>query len=187
MGLSIEQTGLYTSERHEQARRDGKLTAGQAAAIIRARLGSKVSAKETVSAFGILFGCEPEWHHSGFYRPQGGRRKTMGRTFFFSIDQIEELISRWPEVAQRREEAATIEAKKATTMVKGFYYKWRQDYGGYRGKKRNYKVLQSYEGIEADAPRNFQVCSDEQHEAVKAAVGRAYYGWDEPTLSEFTL
>lgn len=185
MGLSIEQTGRYTSERHEQARRDGKPTAGQAAAIITARIGCKISAKDTVSAFIILFGCEPEWHHSGFYRPQGGRRKTMGRTFFFTVEEIEELISRWPEVEQRRQEEEAIEAKKATTTVKGFFYTWRQDYGGYRGKKRNYKVLQAYEGIEADAPRNFQRCTEQQYEAVKAAVGRPYYGWDEPTLSEF--
>lgn len=183
-GLSFEVTGKYTSCRHELARLEGKLTAGEAAKSINKILKVKATARDLVDGYRLLTGREPEWHHAGFYK--GRRGKTMGRTFFFSADQIENLIENWATIAQKKAEESAEKEKQAQTYVKGFYYDWDFDYNGRYGRRRNHKVLRAYEGPEINKPKNFTPCDDKAFEVVKSKVGRKYYGWDEPTLSEFT-
>lgn len=178
-GLSVSVTGKYTSVRHELAKESGKLTAGGAAKKLSEKLTEKVSAKEIVSAWTLLTGREPEWHHAGFYSG------TMGRTFFFSSEQISELAERWPEVAIKIKERQSEIKRKAENIVTGFFFTWEKDYSGSYGKKRNYKVLRIYEGYEATLPNNFTQCAGKILESAREKVGKKYFGWDEPKLSEF--
>lgn len=80
----------YVSERHHYASQT-KLTAGQAAKIISKEINLKVSARDLVNKYVEIHGCEPEWHHSGHFKANG--RSRMGRTFFFTDNEINELIN----------------------------------------------------------------------------------------------
>lgn len=84
MGLSYAYTGKYTSDRHEAALRNGKLTAGQMAKKLSKELGRKIYANDIKE-------YADEWHHSGFYKGRNGR--TMGRTYFFNESSLETLKS----------------------------------------------------------------------------------------------
>ncbi len=175
------------SERHYAASQE-KLTAGEAAKYITKRVGSKVLAKDVKCLYLTHYGREPEWHHSGFY--QGGRGKTMGRTFFLSEEEAQTLADHYAALVQkhtdqqmRREQE---EHRKSGHRVCGFYWTWDHDYKGNYGKKRTFKVLQVYEGDELNAPaRNFTPCTPEQLEAIRPHVGRQYFGWEEPSINDF--
>lgn len=176
-------TSKCVSERHYHASFQ-KLTAGAAAARLRKK-GVQIKAKELVESFKLLTGREPEWHHSGFYKKNG--RSTMGRTFFFSIEEINEIYDRWNEISSLREaEKDRIDALEKLT-VKGFYYIWSFDYSGPRGRKRNFKVLKTYEGSPIQKPKNFKELSDNEFVEAKSQEGKRYYGWDEPNSSEFQI
>lgn len=190
--MSVGVTGKYTSVRHELAKQSGKHTAGEAAAMLSKILSKndgerkiKVSAKEIVAAYKLLYGREPEWHHAGFYKPKGGK-STMGRTFFFTDNDVENLAKDWGKVTEKEKEIADERKVMAERKVTGFYYNWDYDYSGNYGKKRNYKVLHSYEGSELGKPKNFTPCSQEELQTVKLFEGKKYYGWDEPTIGEFS-
>ncbi len=180
-GLSTAISGKYTSVRHERARIDGKLTAGQAAVKVRKALNLKVSAKELVSGYKILFNRDPEWHHAGFYKPASGGRKAMGRTFFFDNSDVELLIARWSEVETLKEVREVEHIRQIATNIIGYYYAWDYDYSGDYGRKKNYKVLHVFDGCEADKPRNFTPCDRDLFDLATAVAGKKYYGWDEPT------
>ena len=79
MALAFQTTGKYVSERHEIAKQKGLITAGQAAAIISRKTGTKISASE-IRPFA------DEWHHSGFYAGK------MGKTWFFRSSTVDHLI-----------------------------------------------------------------------------------------------
>ena len=180
-GLSHAVTGSYTSVRHAMASRDAdKLTGGAAATILR-KQGHKITARELVDAYRVLIGGYPEWHHSGF-KPGGG----MGRTYFYrraEVDRMGELLpSMAAKMEQRAEVARQEEQRKATTTVQGFFFTWEEERGNY-GKIRKVKRLDVYAGPEAGQPRNFTPCDDTTMEKARAAVGRIYRGWDEPTAS----
>lgn len=190
MALSHEYTGKYTSANHEAAIQSGRLTAGEAAKIISKQIGKKVLAKQVLASYRALNGFDPEWHHSGFYS-NGSRKKVMGRTWFLEDAEVSELAAKWVELQEKIIEddfrQAQEEKKALETDIQGFYYVWDYDYGGYHGKKRNYKVLKAYEGNELEAPKkNFTPCDLAEFEAVKLFEGRAYYGWDEPSHADFT-
>jgi hypothetical protein len=182
-GLAVNITGKYVSNRHAIAKESGKLTAGEAAKILSKILNIKISAKELVAGYKLINGCEPEWHHAGFYK--GNHGSTMGRTFFFTNEQIEALAPRWPEIEIKQKEIEIKLQVAIETMIKGFYYSWDYDYSGRYGKKVNYKVLAIYEGNEIGKPRNFTTCTDVEFEQAKSKAGKKYYGWDEPKISEF--
>ena len=172
MALSFEQTGKYTSERHERAVQSGKLTAGQAAKIISKITGEKVSAKQ-------LKQYSTEWHHSGFYS------KGMGKTYFFTDEQINNLADNWnqlkAESIQKELKIKAIEDEKRNSIIQGFYFTWDYDYNGSYGKKRNFKVLKFYSGNELNKPINFTSLTFEEYEKAISKQGQKYYGWDEPT------
>jgi hypothetical protein len=182
-GLSHSVTGKYTSVRHERAKIDGKLTAGEAAKYLTKELSVKILAKELVEAYKILEGKEPEWHHAGFYK-NSKKKSTMGRTFFFTDSDIQLMIEKWDKLAEKKAAIMAEETRKRETIIWGFYYSWDHDYSGYRGKKRNFKVLGWYEGSEASKPANFTSCTKEFYDAHKG-VKRTYTGWDEPRISDF--
>ncbi|HXR84312.1 MAG TPA: hypothetical protein VN722_08390 [Hanamia sp.] len=173
----------YVSERHYYASQE-KFTAGEAAKILSKKLGKKILAKELVYGYKLLNGCEPEWHHAGFYKASG--KSTMGRTFFFTEENIEDCAAKWDQVSEIESEIKAEEVRKETSTVRGFYYAWDHDYSGSYGKKRNYKVLDVYEGSEANCPRNFTACDPTEFDCAKLFSGRKYYGWDEPKASEFS-
>jgi hypothetical protein len=181
-GLSVAVTGKYTSVRHERAKISGKLTAGEAAKELRSR-GIKVSAKELVEVFRLLNGYDPEWHHAGFYKVD--KKSTMGRTFFFTSEQIDEIEERFPEVEGIKVKEEAERKAKEENKIKGFYYSWDYDYNGRNGKKRNYKVLGIYEGSELNAPRNFCSLEDAAFERARTQEGKKYFGWDEPNWRDF--
>lgn len=171
MALSINETGKYTSERHEKAKQSGKLTAGEAARLISKITGEKILASDIKS-------LATEWHHSGFYKKND--RATMGKTYFFTQEQTEKIAADWSKIkVQKQEEMEKIEKTK-TQVVFGFYYNWDYDYSGGRGKKRNYKVLHFYSGSEFGKPRNFTELSQPDFDVMKAREGKKYFGWDEP-------
>jgi hypothetical protein len=175
------------SERHIYAS-SRKLTAGNAAKQLTKLVGRKVLAADIKEFYQMHFHHEAEWHHSGFYR--GGSGKTMGRTFFISDEEVQELAEHYTELVQQR--ADTIarreaeEKRQRETRVMGFYWTWDYDYSGNHGKKRNHKVLHAYEGDELNQPNHFTPCNAATLKRVKTVVGRKYYGWDEPKLEEFS-
>jgi len=171
----------YVSERHAIASQT-KYTAGEAAKELK-KLGVKATAKEVVESYKLINRHEPEWHHSGFYK--NGGKSTMGRTFFFTLEQIEDLAENWGKVAERKAEIEAETKRKQETTIKGFYFSWSSDYGGNYGKKRNFKVLGLYEGSELSKPSNFTTLNDSQFEKAVTMKGKKYMGWDEPTISEF--
>ena len=124
-GLSVAVTGKHTSVRHELAKLNGRLTAGEAAKVLSKSLKIKVLAKEVTAAYEVLTGREPEWHHAGFYKGRNGR-STMGRTFFFTDEHVEMLADRWHEVDQikadkeARAMAQVKEAEKRDEMRRAF-------------------------------------------------------------------
>lgn len=168
-------TDKHVSERHYYASQN-KLTIGQVAAKLR-KQGNKVYAKGLLSLYKKIYNRDPEWHHSGFYKSQGG--KTMGRTFFLNEKEITELSNNLNLIIDTPKE------KQIEIQVCGFYYDWDYDYSGYRGKKRNYKVLQAYRGSISNTPKNFTQCTEEQFLNVQKNEGKKYYGWDEPREYEF--
>lgn len=173
-------SGKYVSERHHFASQV-KLTAGEAAKFLSKELRTKISAKNLVAGYKTLKGQEPEWHHSGFYKSQSGSKKTMGRTFFFSDPEIEELKNRWKEIVLAQIIKAGENEIKEKTIITGFFYYWDFDYSGKNGRKTNHKVLGTFHGLECNAPKNFTPCSAEEFECAKLFEGRKYYGWEEPS------
>lgn len=175
------------SERHIYASQR-KLTAGEAAKKLSKAIGDKVLAKEIKELYKVHFGRDPEWHHSGMYK--NDNVKTMGRTFFLSDEEVQTIADNYKAILCKRDEAQqkrfAEEERKKNTSVTGFYYTWDYDYGGRYGKKRTYKVLHSYEGAEINTPANFTPCTPEALQSVRKNEGKKYFGWDEPTLSEFT-
>jgi hypothetical protein len=194
--MLANQIGLSTkvvSERHFIASQT-KYTAGEVAKLISKTLklkgNLKASAKEVISAFKLLRGREPEWHHSGFYKGKSG--SIMGRTFFFCQDDVDYLTKEWMDIMFVNECATTEQiqtelAVKKETIVKGFYYEWDHDYSGNYGRKVNFKVLRVYEGCELNTPRNFTRLEDHQYFKATTMAGKKYYGWDEPKTSDFYL
>ena len=187
MALAI-QNGLsnkYVSERHHYASQE-KLTAGGASKKLK-KEGINLSAKETVEAFKLLNNCETEWHHAGFYKNNG--KSTMGRTFFFSEEEINEIKERFAEIEVAKKQQEMEKERKSETQIFGFYYNWTHDYSGNYGKKRNHKILAIYRGSELNKPKNFTLLiSEKEFEKAKAKAkeGKKYYGWDEPDISEFS-
>ncbi|MDD5013648.1 MAG: hypothetical protein PHW73_00920 [Atribacterota bacterium] len=183
--MLANQVGLsdkYVSERHAIASQS-KFTAGEASKILK-KQGINYSAKEVIKAYKLFHGYEPEWHHAGFYKNNG--KSTMGRTFFFTESEIEEISTHQDEINQKFAQEIAENQKKSETIIIGFYYIWDYDYSGNYGKKRNHKVLAVYEGNELNIPKNFTSCNQLQFENAKSKVGRKYYGWDEPLISEFS-
>lgn len=175
------------SVRHHIASQHLK-TAGEAAKLLSKAIGTKLTAKEVKTIYTLLFEREPEWHHSGFYnRPgKGSGKKTMGRTYFFKEEEIQEIITRWPEVTAKLEAIDADNARKAQTIVKGFFFRWEKGERKYKGgPKRKVKVLDVYEGLEINAPRNFTACDDVTFANAKKAIGKTYTGWDSPSVQEF--
>lgn len=99
----------------------------------------------------------------------------MAITYFIKDSEHDELIT-----------AILTGVEKIKENVQGIYYIWESGYFGRHGKKQNYKVLKVYEGLKKDQPRNFKQCTSEIFEKAKIQVGKVYYGWDEPTISEFS-
>lgn len=127
--MLANQTGLsnkFVSERHHFASQT-KFTAGEAAKLLRKK-GLKISAKELVEAFRVLFNCDPEWHHAGFFKNQG--KSTMGRTFFFSESQISVIESRFSELDQIKESLKIEKELKSQNIIVGFFFIWDHDYSG---------------------------------------------------------
>jgi hypothetical protein len=157
-GLSLDVSGKYTSVRHELARESGKLTAGEAAKKISKELKLKVSAKEVVSAYETLNGCEPEWHHAGFYRNSRGK-STMGRTFFFTKEEVDALIAGWSNLAviqmqkdqKAAAEAARLQAEKEAHESAGNGYMRWQRVSINRFGKLGYRLICDHCGYQAEA------------------------------------
>ena len=166
MGLSFEITGKYTSERHEAAKRAGKFTAGDAAILLSKKLGKKILANN-------IKPYSKEWHHSGFYA--GG----MGKTWFFSQDEINFLIENYESIKEK-------EKKELERYVYGFYWIWDYDFNGKNGKKRSFKILNFYSGIMQNAHKNFTEISEQQFKDFSYCEGKCYYGWEVPTIDEIT-
>ena len=173
------------SERHVYAS-SRKMTAGNAAKKLTKLVGSKVLAADIKELYLMYYHREAEWHHSGFYNDGSG--KTMGRTFFISEEEVQELAEHYADLAQQRADAISRkeaeEKRQRQTKVMGFYWTWDYDYN--HGKRRNYKVLQAYEGDELHCPNHFTPCNAATLKRIKTVVGRKYYGWDEPKLGEFS-
>ena len=183
------QTGLSSkcvSERHIYASRN-KLTAGDAAKRMGKALGTKVLAKDVKELYQLQYNREAEWHHSGFY--QGGSGRTMGRTFFVSEEEVQSLIDNYATLVQKRADnilrKEAEEKRQRETVMTGFYWTWDYDYKGSYGRKRTFKVLHAYEGSEHGKPKNFTACDASLLAAIKAAEGKQYFGWDEPSAAEF--
>lgn len=165
----------HVSERHYYASQK-KQTLGQVAGSFRKK-GFKVYAKDLLYLYRKLNNRDPEWHHSGFYN--NGSGKTMGRTFFLSETDIQQLSENLNLINNVQE------VKQIEIQVCGFYYIWDHDYSGRYGKKIKFKVLQAYEGDISKTPKNFVQCDEIQFMNVRKNEGKKYYGWDEPNISEF--
>ena len=182
--MLASQTGIsdkYVSERHAIACQS-KLTAGQAAKILKNK-GCDISAKSIVEAFELLFNSKPEWHHSGFFKGKTGSK--MGKTYFFTNEQIQEMMNRFSEIQNlfNVKERHIIHLKE--TIVKGIYWQWDYDYSGKHGKKQCFKVLKIYNGPKFTKPPNFVALSEIQFVKAVSLENKKYFGWDVPEISEF--
>jgi len=173
----------YVSERHAIASQT-KYTAGEAAKELK-KMGLKLSAKELVSIYKTLAGKEPEWHHAGFYNANG--HSTMGRTFFFTEENIQFIFDNIDKVAEIEAAKEAERKAKEENVICGFFYSWSHDYSGNYGKKRNFKILKAYKGSELNKPQNFTSLSESGYQKALELDGRKYFGWDEPTASEFEI
>ena len=169
-------TNKVVSERHYFASQTN-LTAGHAAKLITKAVNKKISAKDVKQLYMIYFRNEMEWHHSGFYK--GATGKTMGRTYFISSDETQDIIDNFGTLYPVLEE----QKKSAEEDVYAFYWTWEN-----QGSKRRPhwgKVLKTYEGKISCLPKNSTVCERKVYEVAKKAEGRIYTGWSEPKISEF--
>ena len=169
-------TNKVVSERHYFASQTN-LTAGHAAKLITKAVNKKISAKDVKQLYMIYFRNEMEWHHSGFYK--GATGKTMGRTYFISSDETQDIIDNFGTLYPVLEE----QKKSAEEDVYAFYWTWEN-----QGSKRRPhwgKVLKPYEGKRSCLPKNSTVCERNVYEVAKKAEGRIYTGWSEPKISEF--
>lgn len=164
-----------------------KMTAGDAAKRLTKMVGSKVLSADVKELYQMYYHREAEWHHSGFYNGNSGR--TMGRTFFLSDKEVQELADHYAELIQQRADnivrKEAEEKRQRETEVMGFYWTWDHDYKGNYGRKRTFKVLHVYEGSEHDKPKNFTTCDAVTFENIRANEGKQYFGWDEPKIEEF--
>ncbi len=180
--MALSSSGKKVSERHEIASQTKK-TAGQAATILK-KNGITVTAKSLIENYALFYKSYPEWHHSGFYKK--GSKSTMGKTYFFTQKEIDQFEKDWTKIQTLIEEKRKEAEIQRKTKIKGFYYYWDYDYNGRYGKKQNFKVLGIYEGSELGKPKNFtQIKNKKQFDIVKSWNGKKYYGWDEPSLSDF--
>lgn len=170
-------THKVVSERHYLASQT-QLTAGEAAKFITKTIGKKVTAKELKDMYEDLFGCNMEWHHSGFYRGDSGKR--MGVTYFISPKDTQSIINNFDELY------ASIEKKKsiADEDVHAFFWKW-CNYGSNRHPRWG-KKLDVYTGKRSKLPKNSTICAKKTYEAALKHRGRIYIGYDEPSISDFT-
>lgn len=180
--MALSTSGKKVSERHDIAKSSGKLTAGEAVKLFK-KAKITVKAKDLVSIFRAVKGRDPEWHHSGFYKASG--KSTMGKTYFFTSEQIEEMILKWADYQKIIDSKSKDAEKQMNTEIYGFYYYWDFNYGGKYGKKQNFKVLGFYNGNEKAKPSNFTSLTKSEYEKHKNLAGKKYYGWDEPKKSEF--
>ena len=180
--LAFEESGKYVSENHYIASKS-KLTAGEAVKVILKKTKIKILAKELPKLYYQQFNNPMEWHHSGFYS-SNQKGKQMGRTYFISEKELEQIIDNINELLSII--CLSEKPKIDTTNVFGFYYIWVYDYEGNYGKKRTFKILQTYEGIKRYAPKNFtEVTERDLFEKINTCVGKKYFGWSEPTIAEF--
>jgi hypothetical protein len=178
--MLANQTGLsnkYVSERHHFASKN-KMTAGEASKLLK-KQKINYSAKDIIKAFKIIKGFEPEWHHAGFYK--NNNKSTMGRTFFFTNEEIQEIVTNQNMINEKLELEKNNILKMNENIIYGFYYIWDYNYSGQYGKKRNFKKLTWYEGNELNKPKNLTVCEKEFFEKYKH-ITASYYGWDEPSI-----
>ena len=180
--LAFEETGKYVSENHYIASKS-KLTAGEAVKVIFKKTKIKILAKELPKLYYQQFNDSMEWHHSGFYS-SNQKGKQMGKTYFISEKELAQIIDNINELLSII--SLSEKPKIDTTNVFGFYYVWGNDYGGNYGKKRAFKILQTYEGIKGNTPKNFtEVTERDLFEKINTCVGKKYFGWSEPTITEF--
>jgi hypothetical protein len=165
----------YTSERHERAKQSGKYTAGEARKHLKSVHGIECYARDIKKMYKALHGYEPEWHHSGFYKPSSGAKKKMGRTFFFTAEELDDLATRWQEAQM----AINLKEQEDQRIVQGFFWKWE------RTGRRWTKVLCTYEGPKADAPKRFVELSQTGYQTAQQMEGKVYTGWNEPERIDF--
>ena len=176
MALAFETTGKYVSERHAAASAEGMITAGQLAAKMSRLFGEKITAKE-------LKPYANEWHHSGFYKGNGG--KIMGRTYFFRADQNLKTLYN-SIMAVRRE--IVIGAAKPDIEKFSFDVAFKKTYTGRYGKKRwqpiaVFKIVVIKEG-DLDHPISNEITKKE-YDLLKKFDGEDLEPYE--TFSEFKL
>jgi len=110
-------TSKVVSERHYYASQT-MFTAGESAKIITKSVGRKVSAKDLKFLYELHYGTHMEWHHSGFFSGISGR--TMGRPYFISPDEMQDIIENFDTLFPVLEE----HKKSAEEVVCAFYWKW---------------------------------------------------------------
>lgn len=166
--LSYNETGKYTSERHQAAIESGKLTAGEMAARLSKIYGEKITAKE-------LKPLAPEWHHSGFYKPANGR-STMGRTYFFGADAdpaglIEQVLA--ARIAE------PVVAQDKYYFVVGFERVRINSFG-----KLGYKPVARFE-VAKDTPKNGTEITAEEFENARQYAGQRLEAYE--TFRQFKM
>lgn len=168
MALSVEYTGKYTSERHEEAKQSGKLTAGEVTKL----LNKKFNPEQKITAV-ELRPLATEWHHSGFYKPAGSKSK-MGKTYFFDLEEIP-IEKLFEKIIAAREEQARIEVAP-DVVVYYFQVAFEKTSGRYGRTFWQPKAFISYIEIKACAKNNFlnkkTELSKDDYELLKDFSGR---------------
>ena len=156
------------SENHHYASQS-KLTAGEGAKKLSKLLDVKVGAKEIVSAYTLMHGRNPEWHHSGLFK------NGMGKTYFFTDAQIDDLAHNWYKVSQLKEEEEVEQLKlieEGKIIVKGWYVNFKHEKINQWGKMAYKPYLGVFEGAKANIPPNFSPLSDGEYLSAKLQDGR---------------
>ena len=169
-------TDKVVSERHYYASKT-KQTAGESAKLITKSVGIKISAKDLKSLYKLRYGCNMEWHHSGFFNGTSGQ--TMGRTYFISPESTKDIIDNFETLYHLFEE----QKRNDEEIVYAFYWEW-VNKGSVRHPRWG-KELKTYYGMKSQLPKNSTICDKRIYMAAKNDEGRIYKGWDKPELSDF--
>ncbi|UYQ95019.1 hypothetical protein MKQ68_07920 [Chitinophaga horti] len=152
------QEGKSDNYQHAEAR--GLLKAGEAAALLTKRFGTKIAAAE-------LTVFSKEWHHAGVFSGKGGSVKGR-RVYFFSPEQLEQ-ISLNAILANRLK----TKPEPDNEIVQGWYIQFFKMTDPATYKRYSKPFVGIYKGPASKKPKGFRPLSDEAFEIALKQRGKA--------------
>lgn len=146
------------SENYQDAEDKGLLKAGEAAALLTKKFGTKIFARE-LEAF------SKEWHHGGVFK--SGNSLKGRRVYFFSPGQLDKISLE--SILSKREKKAPVESKE----VQGWFVQFFKMTDPVSRRVYSKPFVGVYKGPSNKKPKNFQPLSDEAFAIAQRQRGRA--------------